>query len=182
MAGQLLYVKRSDDMAKANVEFTKDNEYYTPKSVVHFFGKFDYDPATTYEKAKEFGISTYDTIETNGLTTDWCRYKRIWINPPFTDKHIFLKKACDTYKLVKNDIYILFPIEFLTTKRFHDCMLGLGGKLFIPNGRINFESGLGKKGKSPAFGSVVMKIQDDWEIFLINNEDLKKDNRWSDLD
>ena len=182
MAGQLLYVKRSDDVAEANVEFAKDNEYYTPKSVVDFFGKFDYDPATTYEKAKEFGISTYDTIETNGLTTDWCRYKRIWINPPFTDKHIFLKKACDTYKLVKNDIYILFPIEFLTTKRFHDCMLGLGGKLFIPNGRINFESGLGKKGKSPAFGSVVMKIQDDWEIVLINNEDLKKDNRWSDLD
>ena len=40
----------------------------------------------------------------------------------------------------------------------------LGGKLYIPNGRINFESGLGKKGKSPAFGSVVMKSQDIWEI------------------
>ena len=42
-------------MAKANVEFTKDNEYYTPKSVVDYFGKFDYDPATCAEKAKEFG-------------------------------------------------------------------------------------------------------------------------------
>ena len=61
-------------------------------------------------------------------------------------------------------------------------MVGLGGKLFIPNGRINFESGLGKKGKSPAFGSVVMKIQDNWEIVLIDNEDLKKDDRWGDLD
>lgn len=49
-------------MAKANVKFTKDNEYYTPKSVVEYFGKFDYDPATCEEKAKEFGIENYDTI------------------------------------------------------------------------------------------------------------------------
>ena len=182
MAGQLLYVKRSDDMSKSNVEFTKDNEYYTPRTVVDFFGVFDYDPATTEGKAREFGVPNYDTIDTNGFNKDWTIYKRIWINPPFTIKHEFLKKACETYKLARNDIYILFPIEFLTTKRFHDCMIGLGGKLFIPNGRINFESGLGKKGKSPAFGSVVMKIQNDWEIVLIDNDDLKKDNRFSDLD
>ena len=182
MAGQLLYIRKEETMAKANVNFTKDNEYYTPKSVVDFFGKFDYDPATTKEKAEEFKILTYDTIETDGLTKDWSIYKRIWINPPFTDKHRFLKKACDTYRLCKNDIYILFPIEFLTTKRFHDCVEGLGGKLYIPNGRINFQSGLGKKGKSPAFGSVVMKIQDKWEVELIDNNLLKDNNKWEDLD
>lgn len=182
MAGQLLYVGKDGNMAKASVTFTKDNEYYTPKSVVDFFGKFDYDPATTVEKAREFGVTNYDTIETDGLTKDWTEYKKIWINPPFTLKHKFLEKACETYKTVKNDIYILFPIEFLTTKRFHDCMTGLGGKLYIPNGRINFQSGLGKKGKSPAFGSVVMKLQDDWEIVLIDNKLLKEENRWSDLD
>lgn len=184
MAGQLLYVGKGEkeSMAKANVEFTKDNEYYTPKSVVDFFGKFDYDPATTDEKAKEFNIKDYDTIDTDGLTKDWTKYKRIWINPPFTLKHKFLEKACETYRLVKNDIYVLFPIEFLTTKRFHDCVAGLGGRLYIPNGRINFESGLGKPGKSPAFGSIVMKIQDDWELVLIDNNDLKKTSKWSDLD
>lgn len=182
MAGQLLYVRNDKKMAKSNVTFTKDNEYYTPKSVVDFFGKFDYDPATIDEKAKEFGITQYDTIETDGLSKDWSKYKKIWINPPFTDKHKFLKKACDTYRECKNDIYILFPIEFLTTKRFHDCVEGLGGKLYIPNGRINFQSGLGKKGKSPAFGSVVMKIQDKWEIELIDNNLLKDSNKWEDLD
>lgn len=62
----------------------------------------------------------------------------------------------------------------MTTKRFHDISKGYGGKLYIPNGRINFQSGLGKKGKSPAFGSVVLKIQDTWEIELINNEYLKE--------
>ncbi len=70
---------------KAN--FVKDNEYYTPKNVVRYFGEFEYDPATTKEKALEFGVSNYDTIETNGLTKDWSKYKKIWINPPFTEKY-----------------------------------------------------------------------------------------------
>lgn len=153
-------------MAKANVQFTKDNEYYTPKEFVDKFGKFDYDPATTKEKAEEFEINNYDTIETNGLTKDWTIYKRIWINPPFTIKADFIKKAWETYQIAKNEIYILFPIEFLTTAKFHNSVKG--GKIYIPNGRINFESGLGKKGKSPAFGSIVMKVQDNWEIKLID--------------
>lgn len=160
MAGQLLY------MSKSQVQFTKDNEYYTPKEFVSLFGRFDYDPATTKEKAEEFGIENYDTIETDGLTKDWTQYQKIWINPPFSRKHEFIAKAQDTYSVVKNEIYILFPIEFLTTARFHNSVKG--GKIFIPNGRINFESGLGKKGKSPAFGSVVMKFQDNWEIGMLN--------------
>lgn len=162
-------------MAKANVKFTKDNEYYTPKSVVEYFGKFDYDPATCEEKAKEFDIKNYDTIETNGLTKDWTIYENIWINPPFTEKHKFLEKAYQTYKIAKNNIYVLFPIEFITTKRFHDIAENVGGKIYIPSGRINFESGLGKKSKSPAFGSVVMKIQDNWEIELIDKEMFNED-------
>lgn len=159
MAGQLQY------MAKSQVQFTKDNEYYTPKEFVSRFGIFDYDPATKKEKAEEFGILNYDTIETDGLSKDWTQYKRIWINPPFTIKHKFLEKAWQTYQKARNEIYILFPIEFITTARFHNIVGG--GKIYIPNGRINFQSGLGKKGKSPAFGSVVMKIQDKWEIELI---------------
>lgn len=152
-------------MAKSQVQFTKDNEYYTPKEFVARFGKFDYDPATTPEKAVEFGVWEWDTIETDGLAKDWTKYKRIWINPPFTRKHEFLSKAWQTYQEARNEIYILFPIEFITTARFHN-LIG-GGKLYVPNGRINFESGLGKKGKSPAFGSVVMKLQDTFEIEMI---------------
>jgi phage N-6-adenine-methyltransferase len=152
-------------MAKSQVQFTNDNEYYTPKEFVARFGRFDYDPATTKEKAQEFGIPDFDTIETDGLSKDWTQYNRIWINPPFTLKHKFLAKAWQTYCAVKNEIYVLFPIEFMTTARFHNSVGG--GKIFIPNGRINFQSGLGKKGKSPAFGSVVMKIQDTLEIELI---------------
>ena len=153
-------------MSKGAVNFSNDNEYYTPKYVVDYFGSFDYDPATTYNKAKELNILNYDTIETDGLLRDWSKYKRIWINPPFTNKYEFIKKAYETYKM-NPDIYIyaLVPIEFLTTKKFHS--IAIGGKIYIPKGRINFESGLGKKGKAPAFGTVVIKIQDKWECELI---------------
>lgn len=111
-------------MAKGGVVFTKDNEYYTPKYVIDYFGKFDYDPATVQEKAEEFNVSNFDTIQTDGLSKDWTKYKRIWINPPFTQKSDFLRKAQETYNQAKNDIYILFPIEFLTTKRFRDVCKG----------------------------------------------------------
>ena len=107
-------------MAKSQVQFTNDNEYYTPKEFIEKFGKFDYDPATTKEKAKEFNILNFDTIETDGLLRDWTQFKRIWINPPFTRKHEFIAKAWHTYLAVKNEIYILFPIEFITTARFHN--------------------------------------------------------------
>lgn len=159
-------------MAKSNVQFTKDNEYYTPKEFVALFGEFDYDPATTPAKAIDLNIEHFDTIETNGLTRDWTKYDRIWINPPFTIKHDFFKKAQETYDIAKNDIYILFPIEFLTTKRFQS--MARAGKLFIPNGRVKFQSGLGKKSSSPAFGSVVYKFQDENEVVYFDLNQLKE--------
>lgn len=155
-------------MTNTNGSFSRDDNYYTPKYIVDFFfpDGFDYDPATCEEKAKEFEVSHYDTIETNGLIQDWTLYKRIWINPPFTKKYDFLAKAVETYKIAHNIIYVLFPIEFLTTAKFHD--LNCKCKLFIPKGRINFESGLGKQGKSPAFGSVIIKLADENSVEYID--------------
>ena len=147
-------------MAKPSVPYTKDNEYYTPKYIVDYFypDGFDYDPATCEGKAKEFGVLHYDTIETDGLSQDWTKYNRIWINPPFTKKYEFLVKAVETWRISHNTIYVLFPIEFLTTSKFHS--LNCKCRLYIPKGRINFESGLGKQNKSPAFGSVIIKLDD----------------------
>lgn len=175
MAGQMLYVKqKGTDMAKANVIFSKDNEYYTPKYIVDYFYPegFEYDPATCEGKAEEFGVKNYDTIETDGLIQDWTKYKTIWINPPFTEKYKFLVKAVETYNIAHNDIFVLFPIEFLTTAQFHS--LNCKCKLFIPNGRINFESGLGKEGRSPAFGSVVIKLADENSVEYIDIKSVKQ--------
>ena len=170
MGSQMLYVKKKkeSEIVKTTTTFSRDNEYYTPKYVVDFFFPegFDYDPATCEEKAKEFMVPYYDTIETDGLKQDWTKYNRIWLNPPFSEKHKFLAKAVETYNIAHNTIYVLFPVEFLTTARFHD--LDCKCKLFIPKGRINFESGIGKQGKSPAFGSVVIKLDDTNSIEYID--------------
>lgn len=146
-------------MSKGAVNFNEAAiEYYTPKSLVDMFGEFDYDPATTAEQAKRLNIPNYDTIETDGLKADWTQYERIWINPPFNIKHLFWEKACETYDKCKNRIYFLCPIEFLTTKRFHDSLnkRELNVHIALPNGRIKFISGGGQGEKSPAFGSVVI--------------------------
>ena len=84
-------------MSKGAINFSKDNEYYTPKQIMEMFGSFEYDPATTKEKAEEFGVKAYDTIETDGLKSDWTLYNSIWCNPPFTIKHEFLRKAQDYF-------------------------------------------------------------------------------------
>ena len=52
--------------------------------------------------------------------------------------------------------------------------------MYVPSGRINFESGLGKKGKSSAFGSVILLIQDKWELELVDIE--KFDNQTTIFD
>ena len=55
-------------------------------------------------------------------------------------------------------------------------------KLFIPKGRINFESGLGKQGKSPAFGSVVIKLDDINSVEYIDLSKAKKDTKIIDIE
>lgn len=150
-------------MSKGKVGFKKDDDYYTPINFIKRFLEPDYDPATTDYRAELLGVKNYDTIDTDGLKQDWTKYNRIWINPPFTNKKEFLQKAVDTYKSTKADIYFLCPIEYLTTRTFHQILHEVGGTIYLPNGRVKFEKNDGAK-KSPAFGSVVVKIGGGWKI------------------
>lgn len=151
------------------IDLSKNDEWYTPKYLVDYFGKFDYDPATTDEKAKEFGITEYDTKETNGLDKDWTKYQNIWLNPPFTLKKEFLKKAQETYNTVKNNIYICIPVNYLTTKQFHSIIKS--AIIYLPNGRFKFER-QGLPAKSPSLGCIVIKLNDDWQLKTIKLEEL----------
>ena len=150
---------------------SQNDEWYTPKYIVDYFGKFEYDPATTKEKAKEFGIKEYDTKETNGLNKDWTKYKRIWLNPPFTLKKEFLIKAQETYNRVLNDIYICIPVNYLTTKQFHSIIKGC--IIFLPNGRFKFEK-KGQPAKSPSLGCIIIKLSDTWGIKTLKLEEMEK--------
>lgn len=155
-------------MSKGAINFSSNDEYFTPKKLIDRFGKFDYDPATTQEKAEEMGLEHYDTIDTDGLKSDWTRYQKIWLNPPFTMKNEFLEKAQQYFDATGGGVYVLLPIGYLTTKKFHTICKG--ATIYLPNGRIKFESGVGGKTKSPAFGSVVIKLNDKWGIEPIDIE------------
>lgn len=155
-------------MSKGAINFSEDDSWGTPKAIIDLFGPFDYDPATTVKRAEYFGIPNFDTVETDGLKADWTKYRRIWVNPPFTMKKEFLLKAVETFNKTKAEIYFLLPISFLPTRAFHEIMAGVSCTIGIPNGRIKFESE-GGQSKSPAFGSVVIKIggENKWLPFIV---------------
>ena len=149
---------------------TEQDNCYTPKYLVNYFGNFDYDPATTKEQSKYLGINNYDTEESNGLISEW-NYNKIWINPPFTKKFEFLNKAVETYKKYGNEIYLLFPIESMTTKKWYEIMKDIKFKMYIPNYRIGFIVG-GQEYRSGAFGIVIIKFQDKYDIELIERDEI----------
>lgn len=150
-------------MSRGALNFSQKNEWYTPKYIVDKFGPFDYDPATTEEKAREFGVKAFDTIETDGLKADWTKYESIWINPPFTKKKEFLRKAVETF--IETGAYICFlcPINYITTKDFHNAIDEVGCDFYIPKGRIKFETD--GESVSPPFGSVIVHLggHSEWE-------------------
>lgn len=150
---------------------TEQDNCYTPKYFVDYFGTFDYDPATTKEQAEYLGIENYDTEETDGLIKEW-NYEKIWINPPFTKKFEFLSKAVEAYKKYNSYIYILFPIESTTTKKWYDIMKDVKFKMYIPSYRIGFIVD-GKQYRSGAFGCCVIRLQDKYDVELI--DDLRKE-------
>lgn len=152
-------------------------EWYTPKEILEYFRPngykgpiFDYDPATTIEMATYHGIPNFNTKGTDGLTQDWSDYNRIWINPPFDKKAEFLKKAVETYNDTSNYILILLPVEFLTTKKFHQIMGSTSYVLHIPNGRIKFLNGNGSA--APAFGSVIIELGSPQDYTMVQHMEL----------
>ena len=143
-------------MPEATIQLSQKDEWYTPKIVIDFFGPFDYDPATTKERAEYLGIKNYDTIETDGLKADWSKYNKIWINPPFSKKFDFLEKAVKSGKKV----YFLLPTEAVTARKFHDIFskYDCGYTMWVPRGRGRFEDEHGM-GKNPAFGSIILELK-----------------------
>lgn len=51
-------------------KLTEQDNCYTPKYLVDYFGNFEYDPATTKEQAEYLDIKNYDTEESNCLIRD----------------------------------------------------------------------------------------------------------------
>ncbi len=162
-------------MSKPKYIFSTIDEYYTPKEVVSFFGKFDFDPATTSERAEYLEIESFCTMENCGLKADWSPYKRIWINPPFTRKKEFVKKAKETYDKNGNEIYLLVSTPSLQTKWFWDEVDTC--KIFMPIKRFPFYNPRGIRSNIP-FGVVIIKFQQFTEIEVIRSWQTKDSVRF----
>ena len=62
---------------------------------------------------------------------------------------------------------MLFPIESMTTKKWFDIVKDTKFKLYIPSYRIGFIVNE-KEYKAGAFGIVIIKFQNEYEIELID--------------
>lgn len=149
-------------MSKGAINFSADNEYYTPKQIVDMFGRFEYDPATTPEKAKTWASRTTTRLKQTGSNLTGQSTSQSGAIHHSQSNTSSSKRLRNTMTKRGGDVCMIVPIEFLTTKRFH--AICKGAKIFLPNGRIKYESGLGKPSRSPAFGSVVIKLDDHWSI------------------
>ena len=100
------------------------DEWYTPKHIVDYFGKFDLDVASSEYNSKRLGIKKYFSKENTALDKDW--KGKVWCNPPFSIKNDFIKKAREEVDKGNADVYILLPMSF-EIQSFHKYILGGGG-------------------------------------------------------
>ena len=73
-------------------------------------------------------------------------------------------------------IYILFPIESMTTKKWYDAIGDVKFKMYIPDYRLGFIVN-NKLYRFGAFGIVVLKLQDHYDIELLEKEILLNERR-----
>lgn len=135
------------------IDKTKD-EWYTPKYIVDMFGKFDLDPASNEYNSKRLNIPKYFSKENSALDKEW--YGRVWLNPPFSLKNEFIAKAREQVDKGNCEVFILLPMR-METIAVHKHIMNRAN-LFIPNGRISFETPEGKTLGTPNFASVIIQM------------------------
>ena len=159
-------------MNKAKIYKNSKDEWYTPKYIVDYFaeicGGFDLDPATTKLQAKELDIPMYCDKDCDGLSKDW--YGNVWLNPPFSNKSDWIKKAREEVDKGNCRVFLLLP-SALETKAFHKYILGRS-KMYIPNKRIKFiDSSDTHTHTTPPFTSVIFELTKEqnntYEVFEI---------------
>lgn len=88
------------------------DERYTPsyiiERVIKVLGKIELDP--TSNSLKSIPADRHLTITENCLTTDWKNPKTVFMNPPYSNSHLFLNRLFDQYNKYKfNAISLTLP-------------------------------------------------------------------------
>lgn len=130
------------------------DEWYTPKYILDKFGTFDLDVATNNYNLKRLNIKKGFTKENSALNKKW--YGKVWCNPPFSLKNEFIAKAREEVNKGNCTVYMLLPMR-METIAIHKHILNYS-HIYIPNGRISFETPEGKTLGTPNFASVIIKF------------------------
>ncbi|MDA3979554.1 DNA N-6-adenine-methyltransferase [Gallibacterium sp. AGMB14963] len=117
------------------MSFDKDT-YPTPLSVFNQIDaefNFTIDGAALPQNTK---LERYVTPEMDFLTYQ-LENERIWINPPFSDPHSFIKRAVDLYENHNCLVVMLLPVDIST--RWFSLVAEKATEIrFIVGGRIKF--------------------------------------------
>lgn len=130
------------------------DEWYTPKHIVDMFGPFDLDAAGNEYNSKRLGIPKFYSKENSALDKEW--HGKVWCNPPFSIKDKFIAKAREQVDKGNCEVYFLMPMR-MEIIAVHKHIMGKA-KLYIPNGRISFETPEGTALGTPNFASIIIKM------------------------
>ncbi len=117
---------------------SKSDENYTPDWFVtpcrEFLGGFDLDPFSCLKANEVIKAKLFFTKEGDAFSQDWTRYKRKWVNPPYSRsliaKTLGVSSVGETLLLVNSST---------SARWFHDCMRASSAYLH-PFRRIQFDS------------------------------------------
>ncbi len=143
----------------------ENDEWYTPKEIIHSLGEFDLDPATSMEAySLNKSAKKIYTAKENGLKQEW--KGRVWLNPPYSNPLIqqFLIKMAEH----NNGIALVFAK--IEAKWFHDIVLQYATAIKFLYNRIRFYKPDGTQGMQPRNGSMLIAYgRDNAEILMNNN-------------
>lgn len=143
----------------------ENDEWYTPREIIHSLEEFDLDPATSIDayKLNQSANKIY-TAKENGLLQEW--KGRVWLNPPYSNPLIqqFLMKMAEH----NNGIALVFAK--IEAKWFHDIVLQYATAIKFLYNRIRFYKPDGTQGMQPRNGSMLIAYgRDNAEILMNNN-------------
>lgn len=134
---------RTSVLRKSMVSRNGEQDTRTPLSLfaeLHKEYKFDLDPCTSCEKPNNLGVDTYFTKQQDGLSRDWNNYKAVFINPPFKDMKLWVKKILREIQKNKGQVIVLLAPSKTETLWWHSLLSSpYLQKIEFQKKRVSFE-------------------------------------------
>lgn len=143
-----------------------NNEWYTPAEYIEAareaMGSIDTDPASNEIANRVVKAEKYYTIETDGLSHDWCG--NVWMNPPYSSDLItkFIEKLKEQRGNYEQAIIL---VNNATETQWFYEIVKIASAVCFPKSRVKFYMPDGKTG-APLQGQAVLYVGDNYEKFI----------------